>query len=347
MKFSKIVGTGGIGKGMLFLSDKTEILGRSESRVVDLSPAKDYCKQQIVFYYIARILEGRADIYPIGYVGNDETGKALRSEMKKQGMNVDYIGVSTEKSTTVSICLQYSDKETCNITAGNSASSEVTPQYITHSARDIGIDEKTVVCAIPEVCPEARIQLLKEGKEKGAFCVLSVAASEVSVFDQYDAYRYCDLISVNMEEAQSVSETAAEGIELMERLVGKLKKSNPDIAILMTCGKDGAFSWKDNTIERIPPLIGNAVNTTGAGDAFLGGTVAGLAFGLKLQKGKDDLLFGESALFSAAELGTVCAGMAVETEDSIATHVNRKSVRLHLIKKKISVSEKFKAVLDD
>lgn len=48
--------------------------------------------------------------------------------------------------------------------------------------------------------------------------------------------------------------------------------------------------------------------------------------GLPLQKGREDERFGETRLSSAAELGTLCAGMAVESEDSIASHVDYESI---------------------
>lgn len=326
MKYNKIIGTGGIGKGILFLSDKMESLGRSESRLVTLSPAKDYCKQQIVFYYIAALLQQDASIYPIGFVGDDENGRAIKQEMQRQGMKVDYIGISKENPTTLSVCIQYPDKETCNITAKNSASGEVTPDVIRQALHEIGMDGRTMVCAIPEVSVDSRIEMLKAAKEKGAFGVLSIAAAEAEEFAKKGVYPYCDLLSVNQEEAQAIARSEENPETLVNVLGERLTKENPDISIIMTCGKEGAYSWQKGKAERIPVLPGNAVNTTGAGDAFIGGTIAGLAKGLPLQKGVNDERFGESELKTAVDVGTLCAGMAVECEDSIAFSVTRSTV---------------------
>ena len=84
MTYDKIIATGGIGTGMLFLSGQQETLGRSESRSVTLSPAKDYCKQQIVLYYTAALLRETIPVYPIGYVGNDSMGDSILEEMRRQ-----------------------------------------------------------------------------------------------------------------------------------------------------------------------------------------------------------------------------------------------------------------------
>lgn len=327
MKFDKIIGTGGIGIGMLFQSDQLETLGRSESRAVTLSPAKDYCKQQIVLYYAVTLLKEMASVYPIGFIGNDSNGSSIIAEMRRQGLNVDYIAHSREYPTTISICLQYPDKETCNFTAINSASELVTPEYVLGAMKEIGVDEKTIVCAIPEVPIDTRVEMMKFAKLKGALTVLSVPVSEAEDFARRSVYGYVDILAVNMEEAQAIANSKDVNRNLIIKLAEVLGEFNPSLTILMTCGKEGAYTFAEQMIEKIPPLLGNALNTTGAGDAFLGGTLAGIAGGMKLQKGNDDSVFGETTLESAPELGTICAGMAVEYEDSIVFNVNPDTIR--------------------
>lgn len=327
MTYDKIIATGGIGTGMLFLSGQQETLGRSESRSVTLSPAKDYCKQQIVLYYTAALLRETIPVYPIGCVGNDSMGDSILEEMRRQGMDVTYISQSPDVPTTISVCLQYPDRETCNFTADNSASGLVTPEYILRAMEDIGVDEKSIVCAVPEIPVDSRAAMMKEAKRRGALTVLSVPVSEAEEFAQRSIYRYVDILAVNMEEAQAAAGSRSEGRELLLELSKLLCSLNPHLAILMTCGKEGAYTFAGQTAEKVPPLLCSALNTTGAGDAFLGGTLAGLARGMKLQKGCEDRSFGESELKSAPELGTICAGMAVECEDSIAFHVGPETIR--------------------
>src|SRR5262249_35490494 len=52
-------------------------------------------------------------------------------------------------------------------------------------------------------------------------------------------------------------------------------------AVIMTDGANGcAISWNDSSV-RIPAFKVKAVDTTGAGDAFLGGVLAGLLWKMK------------------------------------------------------------------
>ena len=324
-RYNKIVGTGGIGVGMLFHSETMETLGRSESRMVVLSDAKDFCKQHIVFYYATVLAKSFSEIYPIGFVGDDANGRNLIAEMQRVGMNTKFVGTCKDKPTMLSICLQYPDKDGCNFTAKNNASVYVTPEYVDDCLEQIHIDSKTIIAAIPEVSTESRIAMLKKGRNGQAYNVLSVPSAEAKDF--LNTFSMVDLLAVNEEEAQAILQCDIEGKELITALYQMLSKENPRISLLVTCGRRGAYSATEGIIEFIPPLPGNAINTTGAGDAFLGGTLAGIANGLKLQKGHSDRYFGETMLKSAAELGALCAGMAVETEDSIAIEVTPDAIR--------------------
>src|SRR6476469_7306595 len=95
--YDHIVGTGGIGSGIFFLLHGNETFGRNESRMAQLLPYKDYCKQHIILHYISVLLgaqqEGAFQIYPIGKVGNDAPGKILLHQMKATGMDTSHVVV--------------------------------------------------------------------------------------------------------------------------------------------------------------------------------------------------------------------------------------------------------------
>jgi sugar/nucleoside kinase (ribokinase family) len=326
LSYRQIIGIGGIGSGMLFHCHSNETIGRSESRLAELTPAKDYCKLQIVFYYLAALLTPQVQIHPAGFVGRDSFGLSLTEQMLLQGMDVELIGYSDTLPTMLSVCWQYPDRDGGNITASNSACSLVTEDFVKNSLSPL-IDSKTIVAALPEVSIPARIALLREGKKKSAFCVLSLAEAEAEDFWNANVFSSCDLLAVNEGEARALTQSGLCGQELAETLSCRLGKINPFLSIVMTCGKDGAFSIQNGQVEQIPPLLAHVKNTTGAGDALLGGTIAGLCFGLPFQKGKNDRYYGETTLHSAVELGTLCAGMATESEDSIALSVTKETLR--------------------
>ena len=54
--FTYVVGIGGIGSGVLFQFEDDHTLGRDESRLGRLLPARDYCKLHIVEHYLATLM---------------------------------------------------------------------------------------------------------------------------------------------------------------------------------------------------------------------------------------------------------------------------------------------------
>src|ERR1700733_4478332 len=95
LQYNHVIGTGGIGSGMLFAMSGDHTLGRNESRMATLLPAKDFCKQHIIMHYLAVLLgseiDGKFECLPIGSVGNDDVGKDLIKNMKATGMNTKHV----------------------------------------------------------------------------------------------------------------------------------------------------------------------------------------------------------------------------------------------------------------
>lgn len=344
-RFEKIIGTGGIGVGLLFETSDNRTLGRNESRLVHLSDAKDYCKQHIVLHYAASLMPDNTKIFPVGFIGRDAYGASLLKDMERVGMSMQFVNYSESTPTTISFCLQYPDKDGCNITASNGASDLVTPDYIRMALDEIGVDQNTLLAAIPEVRVEARIEMLSYGHAHGGYCVLSIPEAEAYIFEQFKVFQYCDLLSVNEREAAALMPGADNVLALISQLYQKVSVHNPHVQLLVTCGKNGAYIAQSDRIELIPPLSVNAINTTGAGDAFLGGVIAGLAGGLPLQKGHNDQTFAASPLTSAAELGTLCAGMAVESPDTIASHVHSAGILARIVDHQWQQSAQFRSLL--
>lgn len=324
-KIKKIVGTGGIGKGIFFQSYENETVGRNESRMAKLLEAKDYCKLHIVFHYLGVLLSPNIEVIPIGKVGDDENGSLCREQMRAAGMNVEWIKISREKPTMLSICIQYPDKSGCNVTSDNSACEETDTKYIMEAAEKIQIGKDTVVVALPEVPVESRIELLKYGKEQGAFCVASCGTAEIQEFVEKSGPEYCDLIALNQEETAALA-----GIETIttpeqaRNAAQKILTRFPHLYLWSTTGKSGSILAHGNRIQTDAPLPDVKVkNTGGAGDASLAGLLTGYCIGLPLFRDKENT----AARCSASELAVLMAGMSVESEDSINLDINWDNIR--------------------
>ncbi|REE87362.1 sugar/nucleoside kinase (ribokinase family) [Paenibacillus taihuensis] len=321
-RFTRVIGTGGIGSGILFQLADAHTLGRNESRLGELTGNWDYCKLHIICHYPAVLLGDGIDLYPIGKLGKDAEGYALLAQLEDTGMSAAYVDMVEDARTLFSVCFQYPDLSGGNITTSNSASGLVTASDIGRALAGLPpAAGGELMLAAPEVPLEARIALLAEGRARGSFNVASALASEADAFRRLGGCGLTDLLAVNREEARCIAgldETCEDGgREIAERCYELLRAEQPDIRLIMTDGADGCYSYAAGIGVHTPALRVAAVSTAGAGDALLGGVISGLCCGLPLMKERADAVFGETPLSSAVELGVLLAALAVTSPHSI------------------------------
>ena len=319
MRIKNIIGTGGIGKGQFFLFHTEKALGRNESRMARLSDARDYCKLHIVFHYLSVLLSHEIEIVPIGMVGNDASGHELRDMMARAGMNVEWVGVSEDKPTMLSICFQYPDKSGGNITSDNSACMEVDADYIRNAMDQMDVGEQSIAVALPEVSMDARMELLRNAKKKGAYCVASCGAEEVHGFVAKGGPELCDLIALNQDEAAAFAEVKmVNGKDGALCAAKRILERYPYLTLWITCGAEGSLLIRQNRYAYYESLKGIQVeNTGGAGDASLAGLISGLCCEMPLFVQTNAL--GEEP---AGTLAVRMAGLSVESVDSINAKID-------------------------
>ncbi len=326
LSYSKIIGTGGIGTGVLFLMDSDRTLERNESRQAVLSGARDYCKQHIILHYIAKTLSGHAKAYAIGMVGSDAQGNRVKEEMREAGIDTTMVVETDQYPTMYSVCLQYTDNTSCNVTSGNSACALVNEAFIDEQIHRSGvrIDKHTIIVAAPEVSVAARLHLLKLGKKNGAFCVASLVVDEAQFFIENGGLQLTDLLALNETEAKAVAGVDTNDDEVaMEQCYAKVAAVNPDIHIVITRGSQGSYSYHKGVVEFIAPMDTEVVSTAGAGDAYLSGVTCGFAMGLPFQHRRlDDL--------RSTDLGNFFATESVKSIHSISHTFEQETVREYL-----------------
>jgi len=326
LSYSKIIGTGGIGTGVLFLMDGDRTLERSESRQAVLSGARDYCKQHIILHYIAKTLSGYAKVYAIGMVGSDAQGKRVKEEMSEAGIDTAMVVETEQYPTMYSVCLQYPDNTACNVTARNSACALVNEAFIDEqiNANGMQIDPKTIILAAPEVSVAARLHLLRMGKKNGALCVASLVVDEAESFIEGGGLQLTDLLALNEAEAKAVAGVDTDDDEVaIEQCYAKVAAVNPDIHIVITRGSQGSYSYHRGVVEFIAPIDAEVVSTAGAGDAYLSGVTCGFAIGLPFQHRQPDDL-------RSTDLGNFFATESVKSIHSISDTFGQETVREYL-----------------
>ncbi len=332
--FRLVAGTGGIGSGIFLELEGRPTLGRNESRMVRKRDYRDFCKLHIILHYVAVLLGRTVRVLPIGRVGDDEPGAALREMMRGCGMDVSRVGVTAGVPTLFSACFLYPDGAGGNLTTGDSASARVRPADIGRaragfaSARGRGI-----VVAAPEVPLAARMKLLMMGSAFGFLRAAALTTAEAGPAARVGMFRHADLVALNEDEARAVA-GAGRGGDLrgiLPRLARRLGTFNPAIRISVTAGERGAFGFAGGRWEHVPPCPARIVNTAGAGDAHLAGLVVSRAAGLPFLGGEGGSRrrFTDRPVTTALDFAGLLASLTTESRDTIHLSLDARMLRRH------------------
>ncbi len=302
-----VVGTGGLGTGVIFALARNETLGREESRAARLLPAEDFCKLHIVFHYLRRLLPRDVLVVPVGCIGADASGSHVLELMADVGLDTSRLEALPDRPTLFSASFVYPDGDGGNISDSESASSAVTPDQVVRAVREEHArnpDAQGFALALPEVPVATRVALLRAAREVGWGTVASFVAGEAEAVVAHGLLPESDLVVVNREEAAAVTglppwhdpASARATVEGLRTLAGTA-------TLAVTGGSDGAWTWDGEALLHNPSMPAHVVSTAGAGDAFAAGLLVGTVAG--------------ASLADATALASLVASLAVESAGTI------------------------------
>ncbi len=334
-RFRALIGVGGIGTGVFFELNGNHTLGREESRGGRFLDQRDYCKLHIIAHYVQTLLGPAFITVPIGYVGQDAPGERLLQEMKSAGFDMGYVSALPNEQTLFSTCFIYPDGSGGNLTTEDSANAKVGPAEVKKAEKVLKrFMGSGIALAAPEVSLETRRELLVSATAHDLFRAASLITEEMLDPSASDILSRVDLLAINLEEAAALAgfrmDEAGQS-EIVEKAVMEAMRHKPDIWVTVTAGKNGSWGWDGERMWRFSAIPVEVTNTAGAGDAFFGGILAGLATGLSLGY--------------AQELGRLVAAMAVTSPHTIHPGIDRISLASFVDSQVIDLSHEVRQLL--
>ena len=331
-QFRTLIGVGGIGGGMFLALEGDETLGREESRGAHLLDARDACKLHIVAHHVA-VLTG-ADlsgtpfrVLPIGYVGDDDPGRAAIAALRSAGIDTAHVVTLPDRPTLFSVCFQYPDGTGGNLTTLDSAAAALTEADIDALEPLVAADgPRTIALAAPEVGLGPRRRLLELATRHGAFRVASFVSGEVGSARDDGLFEIADLVALNADEASTLAGRALDPAApdvVLAALVAATGADRRPLRLVVTAGASGAFAFDDGRWHHRASIPVDVSSTAGAGDALLGGVLAGIAAGVPLVPASDA---PSAELTCALDLGVLLAAVSVISPDTIAPHADLPSL---------------------
>jgi sugar/nucleoside kinase (ribokinase family) len=326
--FRTLVGVGGIGGGIILALEGDATLGREESRGAHLMDAHDACKLHIVAHHVAVLLGASPAgapfrVMPLGFVGDDDTGRWALAEMRAAGIDTTHVRMLPDRPTLFSVCFQYPDGAGGNLTTLDSAAATLTESDVDALEPALAADgSRTIALAAPEVGLAPRRRLLELAADHGAFRVASFVSGEIERARDDGLFELADLVALNADEAGSLAghefDPADPGV-FLAALVAATGADRRRLRLVVTAGAAGAFAYDDGRWHHRGSIPADVAGTAGAGDALLGGVLAGLAARVPLVP---DPGASPASLTCALDLGVLLAAVSVTSPHTIHPHAD-------------------------
>jgi ribokinase len=204
-----------------------------------------------------------ASVTFLGRVGDDEFGEPLVRALEEKGIGTRLIERTSGASTGAAFITVTPDGENA-ITVAPGANRSLTPEHVEAASEAIG--EARVLVAQMEIPVETVLRAVEVAAERGTRAVVNLAPTfEVPP----ELLARLDPLVVNEHEAAFLLEGEVDGVEGALAAAPELLSLGPRSAVI-TVGEAGAVFAEGESSGHLPAPRVDVVDTTGAGDAFVG-----------------------------------------------------------------------------
>lgn len=243
----------------------------------------------------ARVLGLRTAIF--GKQADDPNGRFLRAGMERLGI-AHHIDLSGGASSFAQIYVDPDGARAIYMARG--ATAELTPADVEVKHRAVIEGAAIVTTEVSQVPLAAARRVLELARAAGATTVVDLdvpvgdAVPALGTEDELHAVlALADVLKPSLAALDGIvapGSARARARELAERTGAKL--------VALTLGAAGSLLLREGEVVISPAASVNVIDTTGAGDAYLGGLLAALSLGLDLE--------------NAAKLGNACGAACCE-----------------------------------
>ena len=231
----------------------------------------------------------------IGYIGGDAAGQMIKAELEQLGLNTSRLIIDPSRPTGICIVAVHPDAErsfiisagaNAGLQAGNLDVSGLQPGDFFHIGGAISM--------------AGRQTLLSQVRAQEAIVSVDVSFDSSGQWWSRLApiFSAIDIFMANAFESERLT-----GASDPTQAARQVSAAGPSLVVIKL-GQDGAYVFSSTWEGHLPSFEVEAVDTTGAGDAFAGALLYGLAKGWAIE---------QAALFANA-VGALCttAGGAAE-----------------------------------
>lgn len=241
-----------------------------------------------------------ARVRMIGHIGDDGFGQFARKAMELAG--VDCMHVRTSRRATGIAVIGVDCAAENQIMVASGANRDTGAEQVDDADLAPGV---TLLCQ-NEVAPQATFALLERAKARGVRTILNLAPAAAAPPEVLSAL---DVLVVNELEGR-VAGGYSESADIAASARELAKKHQ--LTCVVTLGAAGALAIGPDRAQRVAALPVEPVDTTGAGDAFVGVLAASLDLGHGL-----GMALGRASVAA----GLACTGLGAQTSQPTAAQI--------------------------
>ncbi|MDF2590546.1 MAG: ribokinase [Clostridia bacterium] len=233
-----------------------------------------------------------ADVTMITKLGRDTFANVALDTMKELGMDTGHLFYNETEGTGIALIIVDENTSQNEIVVVSGSCNTITKEDI-KTVEDVIKASKYVLLQF-EVNADANERVINFAHENGVKVVLNTAPVQ-PIEDSLLAK--VDIVTPNEVEAEALTGICVDSLEAAKK-AAKVFFDKGVKEVVITLGSRGVFISSNGREEIVPSFKVDAIDTTGAGDAFNGGFLAALA------EGKD--------VWEAARFASALAALSVQ-----------------------------------
>lgn len=223
----------------------------------------------------ARLSADNVKVAMVACLGDDAFGAELRAALLKDGIDDSHVTTIAGTASGIASIL-VDDNGQNSIVLASGANAELSPAHI-DAARGLIEQARIVVLQLESPLPTV-IHAIRLAHALGKTVVLNPAPAQAL---PAELLGQIDYLVPNEIEAAMLAGMPASGIDNDEQIAAVINKLRAagSTNVLVTLGDKGVYAALESGSEHVDAQAVKAVDTTAAGDTFIGGFVAALAEG--------------------------------------------------------------------
>ncbi len=222
----------------------------------------------------------------IGQIGDDSTGNYILRSFRDEGMDIDHI-IVVPGETSAETFIAVDDNGQRAIYISSNITGKISAETVKNHYGSIIPQARMFNSELCQIPLEAVLEGAKIAKKNGVKVAVDydidariyIEQNQLGTWEQLEELiSITDVFKIGITLAESVL-----GTGIIEEIISRVHMKGPSM-VAITCGENGSVICKDNEIVNIPCIPVVPKDSTGAGDAYMGGLCYGILQDWPLEK---------------------------------------------------------------